>query len=234
MNTVSKSRVSETMGVHVPKRIARLIEARAEAIGHKKSRYAAMIVEWWAAQGAPAINRVDETMRAEVMDQVAAKNKQAQVKPDTPVSEKQPVAAAPALESATTSKAAETDDAFLFPPKQMAAFVHHAKFGATKQNEADYLLFVQTFHARFPKLAPEPLEGTRTDMDMLIFSLAIKIADAHQNLLAPEDRASVLTALVGLIGSHIKRQNPLVFMGSQPKPATAPPQTTAQEKPLLP
>ena len=57
------------MGVHVPKRIARLIEARAAAIGHKKSRYAAMIVEWWMDQGAPAVNRVDDNMRAEVMAQ---------------------------------------------------------------------------------------------------------------------------------------------------------------------
>ncbi|AWI08533.1 hypothetical protein CKA38_04050 [Ereboglobus luteus] len=45
----------------------RIIEARAEAIGHKKSRYAAMIIKWWMDQGAPAVSHVDQTMRAEVM-----------------------------------------------------------------------------------------------------------------------------------------------------------------------
>lgn len=68
---MGKSTTAETLSVHASKKIVRIVHARGEAIGQKKSRFAALVLEWWVAQGCPAVNKIDATTRAEVMAQLA-------------------------------------------------------------------------------------------------------------------------------------------------------------------
>ena len=53
--------------MHASKKTVRIIFTRGEAIGQKKSKFASLVLEWWVAQGCPAVNKLDATMRAEVM-----------------------------------------------------------------------------------------------------------------------------------------------------------------------
>ena len=61
------SKSAETLGVHALKKTVRIVKARGVAIGHNKSRFASLVLEWWVGQGCPAVNKLDGTMRAEVM-----------------------------------------------------------------------------------------------------------------------------------------------------------------------
>jgi len=56
-----------------PRELVALIDARAEALGWSRAQYTVAILENWRAEGAPAIGRTDETMRAEVMEKFQPK-----------------------------------------------------------------------------------------------------------------------------------------------------------------
>ena len=69
-----KTKNAQTLGVHVANDIVEMIARRADARGVSKSRYSAMIFEWWKAQGYPALDTVDSTARALVKQRMVAEN----------------------------------------------------------------------------------------------------------------------------------------------------------------
>jgi hypothetical protein len=56
-----------------PRELVALIDARAGALGWSRAQYTVAILDKWRTDGAPAIGRTDETMRAEVMSQFQPK-----------------------------------------------------------------------------------------------------------------------------------------------------------------
>jgi hypothetical protein len=58
-----------------PKGLVELIDARAKALGWSRAKYAVAVIEKWHAEGAPSINKIDETMRATVMDAFTKRNR---------------------------------------------------------------------------------------------------------------------------------------------------------------
>jgi len=56
-----------------PKELVALIDARAEALGWSRAQFTVAILDKWRVDGAPAVGRTDETMRAEVMSKFQSK-----------------------------------------------------------------------------------------------------------------------------------------------------------------
>jgi hypothetical protein len=70
-----KTKNAQTLGVHVSDEIVDLIVRRARHRGISKSKYAAEILQWWHAQKAPALNTVDSTARALVIEELKSEKK---------------------------------------------------------------------------------------------------------------------------------------------------------------
>ena len=64
---MGNSSVSRPINAQVPNDIADMIERRAGARSVKPARYVVLLLEWWKSQGYPAIDTVDSTARAMVM-----------------------------------------------------------------------------------------------------------------------------------------------------------------------
>ena len=62
------------IGITAPKRIVELIDARANALGWSRGKFALEILEKWEKEGAKPINRIDETMANEVMANLMQKS----------------------------------------------------------------------------------------------------------------------------------------------------------------
>jgi hypothetical protein len=60
---MGKAANAATLGIHVKKDIITLIDARSGALGLTRSAYAALILEKWVAEGAPAVNTPDRLMQ---------------------------------------------------------------------------------------------------------------------------------------------------------------------------
>ncbi len=71
---VGKSSRAETLGVHLDKALVKIVAARGDACGAKKSKFAAQIIEWWASQGFPEVSAPDASTRTMVMDSLDAKD----------------------------------------------------------------------------------------------------------------------------------------------------------------
>lgn len=67
---VAKATKADTIGIHVRNEIIDEIVSRANALGVKKGTYGAMILDWWHAQGCPAVSEPDRLM------QIAAREKE--------------------------------------------------------------------------------------------------------------------------------------------------------------
>jgi len=65
---VGKSRHATTLSVHASKRLIAAIEARADALGLTKSRFASLVLEKWSTEGCQPVNEPDRLM------QIAAKS----------------------------------------------------------------------------------------------------------------------------------------------------------------
>lgn len=55
------------IGVTAPNELLALIDARAEALGWSRAKFALAILENWQAEGAKPVNKIDATMAPEVM-----------------------------------------------------------------------------------------------------------------------------------------------------------------------
>lgn len=66
-----KTQNAQTLGVHLSNDIVDMVARRAKARGVSKSRYAAMVFEAWRAQKFPALDTVDSTARAIVLQDLA-------------------------------------------------------------------------------------------------------------------------------------------------------------------
>lgn len=64
---MGKSSIKTQIGVNLPNDVYEVVLRRAEVRGLSVSRFSSMIFEWWKAQGYPAIDTVDSTARAMVM-----------------------------------------------------------------------------------------------------------------------------------------------------------------------
>jgi len=60
---VGKSLHATTLSVHASKKVIAVIEARADALGISKSRFASLVLEKWATGGWPPVNEPDRLMR---------------------------------------------------------------------------------------------------------------------------------------------------------------------------
>jgi hypothetical protein len=58
-----------------PKDLVALIDARAKVLGWSRAKYAVAVIESWRDAGAPAINKIDETIRDVVMDDFTKRNR---------------------------------------------------------------------------------------------------------------------------------------------------------------
>lgn len=67
---MGNSSVAQPVSAQVPNDIAEMLARRAKARGITRSRYLAMILEWWRSQGYPAIDTIDSTARAIVMQEM--------------------------------------------------------------------------------------------------------------------------------------------------------------------
>jgi hypothetical protein len=65
---MGKSLHATTLSVHASKRMISAIEARANALGITKSKFASLILEKWSAEGRQPVNEPDRLM------QIAAKS----------------------------------------------------------------------------------------------------------------------------------------------------------------
>lgn len=55
------------IGITASESLLAIIEARAEALGWPRAKYALAILEQWEAEGAKPVNKIDATMAPEVM-----------------------------------------------------------------------------------------------------------------------------------------------------------------------
>lgn len=60
---VGKSSKAATLGVTVRNEVLKEIAARGSALNMKKGTYAALLFEWWAQQGFPAVTPADQAMQ---------------------------------------------------------------------------------------------------------------------------------------------------------------------------
>lgn len=60
------------ISVTAPNELLALIDARAEAIGWSRAKFALAVLENWQAEGAKPVNKIDATMAPEVMAKLAA------------------------------------------------------------------------------------------------------------------------------------------------------------------
>jgi len=65
MGKIGKDRVF--LSASAPKDLVDIIDARAEALGWSRAKYMLAVVAMWRDEGAKPINKIDETMAAEVM-----------------------------------------------------------------------------------------------------------------------------------------------------------------------
>lgn len=66
-----KTKNAQTLGVHLDNEIVAMLARRAAARGVSKSKYAAMIFEKWRSEKYPALDTVDSTARAVVLQELA-------------------------------------------------------------------------------------------------------------------------------------------------------------------
>jgi len=51
------------IGVNAPANLVAIIDERADSLGLTRSRFAAMILEWWEARGCPPVSPADEAVQ---------------------------------------------------------------------------------------------------------------------------------------------------------------------------
>lgn len=79
---MGKSSIAATLSVHCRNEIIAEISARADALSMQgRGSYAAKVLEWWYAQGCPAVTPADQAMQdIRALERVKA----AEAKPTTP------------------------------------------------------------------------------------------------------------------------------------------------------
>ncbi len=61
---MGKSRIASPVSAQVKNSIVAELVRRGDALGIGKSSYAALVFEWWEAQGFPAVTQPDKLMQA--------------------------------------------------------------------------------------------------------------------------------------------------------------------------
>ena len=60
------------VSVTAPDELLAIVDARAEALGWSRAKFALAILETWQAEGSKPVNKIDATMAPEVMAKLAA------------------------------------------------------------------------------------------------------------------------------------------------------------------
>ncbi len=60
---VGKSSISGQVNAQVRNEVIAELRARGEALSIAQGRYTALVLEWWHAQGCPAVTKADQAMQ---------------------------------------------------------------------------------------------------------------------------------------------------------------------------